>query len=382
MPPRRLYRHPKGQLGGVAAGLAHYFAIDVAMIRFLLVLSILTGVTPFIYIAAWIAIPKALVWPPPGPQGPPSWSGLIESRTVRTGGLILLGLIVLGNVPFGMNNFAIAAALVAAGVWLLNRSPEQNRGAATAGGAPLGDPITPPTTNYADPSGQYGYGESPYADAWERPAYAYETTAPGEAPTPPRNWRPLKWLGGLAALGALIPIGILGLLIASGEDTGSFGGPVGEQFYSPHALEEINPSYSMSAGEMTLDLSNVDFRGLSRTLNVEAGVGEITVVVPPNINVVNQAEAKIGEVDTSRLTNDGSGENGQLTINAGIRAGQITIMTGHCTNVPPVPPVPIDDGSEFSVEFGSDGISVDVADPVDHPDFDEDFPGSFNCIGG
>jgi len=322
-PGRRLYRHPKGQLGGVASGLAHYFAIDVALIRFLLVLSVFTGVTPFLYIAAWIAIPKAPVWPPPGPAGPPSWASLIESRTVRTAGLIILGLVILGNLPGGFSGFVTAVALVGAGVWLLNRSPKPNH----EGPEPFGDPITPPPHGYQDP-----FDENPYAEPWERPAYAYETTAPGAAPRPPRNWRPLKWLGGLAAVAVLIPIGIIGLLIAGGED-GAFDGPIGEQFVSPSSLEDINGYYDMTAGEMTLDFSNVNFGGETRSVDVNAGVGQVTVWVPPDIKVVHSLEAKLGEVDTSRLINGDSATNGQLNLDVSLRAGELRILTGHCDSM-------------------------------------------------
>jgi len=335
-PGRRLYRHPKGQLGGVASGLAHYLAIDVALIRFLLVLSVFTGVMPFLYIAAWIAVPKAPVWPPPGPAVGSSPARLIESRAVRTAGLIAVGLIVLGSLPGGFSGLVTAVALVGGGVWLLNRSPKPNN----KGPEPYGDPITPPPPGYQDP-----FDDTPFAETWERPAYAYETTAPGAAPPPPRNWRPLKWLGGLAVVAALIPIGIIGLLITSGDD-GAFNGPVGEQFVSPSSLEDMNSYYDMTAGDMTLDLSKVNFRGETRSVGVNAGVGQITVVVPPDIKVVHSLEAKLGEVDTSRLIDDNSVTNGQLNLDVSLRAGEIRILTGSCGpmntifDAPEFPPMP------------------------------------------
>ena len=57
----RLLRRPAGGriLGGVAAGLAAYFAVDVAHVRIILVaLSFLAGAAVPLYLAAWLLIPE------------------------------------------------------------------------------------------------------------------------------------------------------------------------------------------------------------------------------------------------------------------------------------------------------------------------------------
>jgi phage shock protein PspC (stress-responsive transcriptional regulator) len=58
--PRALRRPSGGRiLGGVAAGLAAYFALDVAHVRIILVaLSFLGGVAVPLYLAAWLLIPE------------------------------------------------------------------------------------------------------------------------------------------------------------------------------------------------------------------------------------------------------------------------------------------------------------------------------------
>jgi phage shock protein PspC (stress-responsive transcriptional regulator) len=60
--PRRLYRlaYDK-QIGGVCAGFAKYFDVDVTLIRVLtLAAAVMTGVLPGViaYILAWIVMPK------------------------------------------------------------------------------------------------------------------------------------------------------------------------------------------------------------------------------------------------------------------------------------------------------------------------------------
>ncbi|OEJ99472.1 PspC domain-containing protein [Roseivirga misakiensis] len=57
-PPRRLQRDSQNQvLGGVAAGLAHYFKTDPIWIRGAFIVLTLTGLSPLVYIVMWIAIP-------------------------------------------------------------------------------------------------------------------------------------------------------------------------------------------------------------------------------------------------------------------------------------------------------------------------------------
>ncbi len=57
--PRHLRRPADGRiLGGVAAGLARYFALDVTHVRIILVaLSFLGGAAVPLYLAAWVLIP-------------------------------------------------------------------------------------------------------------------------------------------------------------------------------------------------------------------------------------------------------------------------------------------------------------------------------------
>jgi phage shock protein PspC (stress-responsive transcriptional regulator) len=58
---QRLLRRPSDGriLGGVAAGLATYFALDVAHVRIILVaLSFLAGAAIPLYLAAWLLIPE------------------------------------------------------------------------------------------------------------------------------------------------------------------------------------------------------------------------------------------------------------------------------------------------------------------------------------
>lgn len=57
---RRLFRDPESaMLGGVCAGFANYFGIDVVIMRVIFVLLLFTGIAVPMYIVLWIIVPRA-----------------------------------------------------------------------------------------------------------------------------------------------------------------------------------------------------------------------------------------------------------------------------------------------------------------------------------
>lgn len=56
----RLERIPQGRiLGGVCTGLARYLNMDLTLVRVIMIAVVLfTGIGPFIYLAAWLAMPE------------------------------------------------------------------------------------------------------------------------------------------------------------------------------------------------------------------------------------------------------------------------------------------------------------------------------------
>jgi phage shock protein C len=60
MARRRLYRSTtERQIAGVCGGLAHYFNIDVTLVRIAFVVAAFTSVGLLAYIVLWIAVPEA-----------------------------------------------------------------------------------------------------------------------------------------------------------------------------------------------------------------------------------------------------------------------------------------------------------------------------------
>jgi|APHM01.1.fsa_nt_gi Putative stress-responsive transcriptional regulator len=59
MTNKRLYRSEDDKmLGGVCGGIAEVYEFDPALVRLITLLLILSGITPLIYIVAWIVIPS------------------------------------------------------------------------------------------------------------------------------------------------------------------------------------------------------------------------------------------------------------------------------------------------------------------------------------
>lgn len=61
-PPKRLYRsRTNAPIGGVCAGLAEYFNVDVSLVRVIAAVTLLftCSVTFWVYILMWIIIPLA-----------------------------------------------------------------------------------------------------------------------------------------------------------------------------------------------------------------------------------------------------------------------------------------------------------------------------------
>lgn len=123
----RLYRSRKEKIiAGVCGGIAEYFNIDPVWVRLLaLIFVLLGGVTIFIYLIFWIAIPK-------NPKQPESKNTVAEDafddkdenrRSAKIIGMLLisLGLILLIKNVFGWFQFRYLwpVILVVFGLYLL-----------------------------------------------------------------------------------------------------------------------------------------------------------------------------------------------------------------------------------------------------------------------
>jgi len=116
--------------------------------------------------------------------------------------------------------------------------------------------------------------------------------------------------------GPLVLMGIVltvGLAMSSGISSPVRGQNVGDRLYTPKSADQVRGDYGIGAGELTIDLSEVDFPKGQRHIDAEVGVGELRVIVPKGLAV--DVTAKIGGGGEVRIfdavSDDGLGPRGE-----------------------------------------------------------------------
>ncbi|MBT8227429.1 MAG: PspC domain-containing protein [Dactylosporangium sp.] len=97
----------------------------------------------------------------------------------------------------------------------------------------------------------------------------------------------------------LIPLGVvlaLALLAAAGSGPVHLDGPErSDVVWAPNDIESVEPRYHIDVGSAVLDLSKVSFEDHDVTVTVNVDVGNITVVLPDDVDVVVKAKVGIGQ---------------------------------------------------------------------------------------
>ena len=102
-----------------------------------------------------------------------------------------------------------------------------------------------------------------------------------------------------------------------------------------------NPAYEIGVGSMRIDLTKATFQP-GATVRAHAEVGEITLVLPPNVDVVGKAAAHVGELNVfgqrtdghkPALTIDDLGQDQKaspqkVTLDIGLKLGTIVVERG------------------------------------------------------
>lgn len=360
------------KIAGVAAGVARHLDIDPLVVRIaFVVLAFFGGGGILLYAACWLFVPdeysnQAVV--------------NIDERS-RVVALAIAGVLAaLAAVGDTVGGFGFPWPLIiVAGIAVVyhlrkGSSPKQHPG-------PLPGPIPggPPPTDSAGsppPPGPGGPHGATYA--------GYQPPSP--KPVDPTKRGPiLFWFTmALAALGvgvvlmlqlagwdvppAAYPAVVMatcGVMLLWGAFYGRGGGLIlvglvaafatlfasfadeidpGQITKSPDTASELADSYDLGAGEIKLDLTDLDEDELAkldgRTLDLEVGFGRVEVIVPEEgLDVDAHATVEGGEVklfgntSTSSDSNSHNGDTGradeapELTIDAEVFLGQIEIET-------------------------------------------------------
>lgn len=322
-----LVRDPYATFGGVLSGIAHRYGWDVSLTRlaFLGTVALSFGTALFLYIAAWIIVPRATYWPPVA--SPQRASGL-SNREIGIG-LTGVGVLVFLMVATGSIGAAVVpVALVVGGVWLLLQQPRTEM--ATAGGTVAA-------------SGQADLLDQPAVPLPDPPTFVDSGGAPAAipAPVPPRKGR-RRWLVGvLIALAFVILAGITAaILVVTAAENGGLDINVDTNVeISPTSVSEFPISVSEDAANVVIDLSALeksDFALLDDPLSIDVNIdaGSIEVIIPEDLTSAIEAEADVGSVVVDGQTDDGfrnevvrRAVDPDLDLDLDVNFGNITVTT-------------------------------------------------------
>jgi phage shock protein PspC (stress-responsive transcriptional regulator) len=338
------------QVAGVAAGIARRYDIDPVLVRVGFVVAAFSGIGAALYIAGWILLPEQRAEPGVGARP--------RARSYLVIGLAIAAAITVGSVFGGNGSDVVFPLLAVAGLlYLLHRSrggqathtspaaaeaPTVATAAPEPGGPslvkePAGMPATP-TPPAWDP-----LGAAPFA--WDLPE-----PAPAPAPPPPRRLPVTPVTLGLALIagsatavimllaGALtlanLPVlfGVVLAVLGAGLVVGAFlrsgrglipfalvlsaltwsvvaapldrwqGDGWGELRAAPISVAALQPSYQRAAGEIDLDLRNLDLTvpadGNTSPVRstISLGAGDVRVQVPDAADLTLTSTVGLGEV--------------------------------------------------------------------------------------
>jgi phage shock protein PspC (stress-responsive transcriptional regulator) len=352
-PGNRLTRSTDDKVvAGLAGGLGRYFGLDPVVFRIaFVVLTLAGGSGILLYLLGWVMIPDD--------AGGSALARYGQERNQKLIAAVLAGvglLLLVDEVTGGHDDVPVALVLIGLGALFLwsRRS---------------GPPPSPPSRPPGDTGGAGAGPDTSVTNAPPAPA------APPEAPEAPKERSALVPVtlsllavlaGGLGLLGVsvttglalallltggalilgawrgrarwLIPVGLalsVALATVSVIDVPIRGG-AGEVSYHPATLAEIRSPYRLAAGEMILDLRDLDLGGETLTIVASVAAGSLRIVVPAGVAVDIDAHVGAGELNVLGRLSDGldvdrtvieSGREGagRLVLRADVGVGEVGV---------------------------------------------------------
>jgi phage shock protein PspC (stress-responsive transcriptional regulator) len=370
------------QVAGVAAGIARRYDIDPVLVRVGFVVAAFSGIGAALYIAGWILLPDEPADPAaPPPNRPRKWLVIA---------LAIAAAVTMGSVFGGNGPDVILPLLVVAGLlYLLHR----HRGDRTAHAADAPTVATPAAAAgpslVKEPTGAAAGTEPPVTPpAWDplgAAPFAWDLPEPSPPPAePPPRRLPvtpvtlglaliagsatavIMMLGGMLTLANLAVLcGVVLAVLGAGLVVGAFlragrglipfalllsaltwaivaapvarweGDGYGELVATPTTVAALQASYERGAGEIDLDLRNLDLAvppdGNTNPVRtrISMGAGDVTVRVPPTADVTLTARAGLGDVRFGNLEDDGPDAHVQVVDDLGtdgVRSGRPLVL--------------------------------------------------------
>ncbi len=386
-PPRPALRRTTGDskvLGGVAAGIARSLGIDPILVRVaFVVLTIFGGSGVVLYVAGWLFIPE---------DGRPDSAGerfFRDHNALAIAAAAVIGIFIVGpmlawgiwgNGP-GFGGIVLLFLVVAGVVALTRRSGPPSSPTSPVAVAPLSDAAAAPDATVPLPAGAPA---GPGA-----PTLALPMASPPPPPAPPPKETSVLGrltfgltvlvagtlialdLGGaisvtavtvlaaslgivavglligafvgrsrwLIALGVLLTLVLIPTAAVPDDVRWNAGAGAGDRTYRVTSTEELSSPYELGVGALTLDLRRLD---LTERVTVDAslGIGELTVLLPPDVAVSTTADVAVGTIDlpgeqplegvsvdrTWDRPADGATTAGSLDLTLSTGLGQVTVI--------------------------------------------------------
>lgn len=116
-------------------------------------------------------------------------------------------------------------------------------------------------------------------------------------------------------------------------------GPTGSTTWRPSGMEQLDVDYRASIGNAVLDLSALDFRGQDRALNVQVNIGDLQIILPPDVDATVEADVSTGNAHVfssawgglnqePRTITDNGGDGpggGTITVRARVGIGNLEV---------------------------------------------------------
>jgi predicted membrane protein len=87
--------------------------------------------------------------------------------------------------------------------------------------------------------------------------------------------------------------------------------------WQPTSVSQLEQNYSIDVGDALLNLSNVDFSAGRYTVSVESNVGNVTVIVPPAVDVRADVRVDVGNADVFGSHWAGIGQSRRTVVDVG-----------------------------------------------------------------
>jgi len=270
-------------LGGVAGGIGRYFGIDPTLVRIAFVaLALFGGTGLVVYAAALLLVPN---------DDEAVAGGVSSPRDRNTAiGLVIAFILVCIAIGGGFG-FAFGGALVPIGFLFL-------AGLAVwwfiSGERPSGSPATVvrrAAIGVALLIGCFGLSVASFfaSGLGGGVVTAAIVIAAGAALVAGAFVGGARWLV-LPALAIALP---LAFVSAAGID---LNGGFGERDVRPATMAELEDGYRLGAGELVVDLRELDLPAGDHPLKVRIGAGHALVIVPEDVCVASRAEVGMGGV--------------------------------------------------------------------------------------